>query len=65
MDDTLTVRDLQVLRQYLTPNTRAEVDLHLSVGMPLNPALYELLKSLLVHHIARSIVQRERVQDEW
>lgn len=60
----LTVQDLKRVRQYLSPNTRAEVDAHLLTGMPLNEPLRELLRQLLVHHIAREIVQKGRhVQD--
>ena len=54
----LTVRDLQIVRQYLAPNTRSEVDAHLLVGMPLSEPLLKLLRQLLVNHIARAIVQK-------
>lgn len=46
----LTRVELKVVRQYLSPNTRLEVDAHLATGLPLNEPLVQLLRKKLAYH---------------
>ena len=47
MDQALSTKEIKVARQYLSPNTRAEVDRALSLKMPLHPSLEGLIREIL------------------
>jgi hypothetical protein len=47
MHETLSTTEIKIARQFLSPNTRAEVDRALNLNMPLHPPLAELIRAVL------------------
>jgi len=43
----LDTREIKIARQFLSPNTRAEVDRALSLNIPLHPPLEALVRAKL------------------
>jgi hypothetical protein len=54
----LTQNELKVVRQYLAPNTRLEVDAHLRTGLSLSDPLVELLRKKLAQHKEQENVRK-------
>jgi len=47
MNNTLSTKEIKIARQYLSPNTRAEVDRALNLRIPLHPSLEALVREKL------------------
>jgi hypothetical protein len=54
MQDGVTVREIRTAKQWMSPNTRGEVDYCLRRNLPLHPPLLQLVRDLLKKHTPRS-----------
>lgn len=55
MAESPTLTELRRVRQFLSPNTRSEVDAHLRTGLPLNQKLVEVLRELIHRHTLQEV----------